>query len=136
MKAAKHTYTGLLKEIRQLVEQARHNVVRSINTELLITYWNVGRLIVEREQEEKIDDISLRQMFIDLSKELTRELGKGFSRSNLFAMRSFYLRFNIVDTVLTVSGQKLKRPQKGLIASGKSKVVLTLSGQLSWSHYC
>lgn len=136
MKAAKHKYTGLLKEIRQLVEQGRYNVIRSINTELLLTYWNVGRLIVDKEKEEKIDDISLRQMFIDLSKELTRELGKGFSRSNLFAMRSFYLRFNMVDTVLTVSGQKLKRSKKSLITSGKSKIVLTLSGQLSWSHYC
>jgi hypothetical protein len=37
MKAAKQKYTGLLKEIRQLVEQARHNVVRSINRELLLT---------------------------------------------------------------------------------------------------
>lgn len=136
MKAAKHKYTGLLKEIRQLVEQARHNVVKSINTELLLTYWNVGRLIVEREQEEKIDDISLRQMFIDLSKQLTRELGKGFSRSNLFAMRSFYLRFNMAGTVQTVSGQQLKTNKKSLTASGKPKVVLTLSGQLSWSHYC
>jgi hypothetical protein len=130
MKAAKHTYSGLLKEIRQLVEQARHNVVRSINTELLLTYWNVGRLIVERENEEKIDATSLRQMFIELSKELTRELGKGFSRSNLFAMRSFYLRFNRVDTVLTVSGQKLKKTLKSQIPIDKSKIVLTLSGQL------
>ena len=114
MKAAKHTYTGLLKEIRQLVEQGRHNVVRSINIELLVTYWNVGRLIAEIENEERIEVISLRQMFIDLSKELTRELGKGFSRSNLFAMRSFYLRFNIADSVQTLSGQKLKRAKKVL----------------------
>lgn len=136
MSVAKHNYTGLLKEIRQLVEQARHNVTRSINNGLLLTYWNVGKLIVEREKEEKIDEISLRQMFIDLSKELTRELGKGFSRSNLFAMRSFYLRFGMGDTVLTLSGQKLKRTQKSLVPSGKSKIVLTVSGQLSWSHYC
>ncbi len=136
MKTVKHAYSGLLKEIRQLVEQARYNVVRIINTELLLTYWNVGRLIVEREKEEKIDDSSLRQMFIDLSKELSRELGKGFSRSNLFAMRSFYIRFNMFDTDLTVSGQKLKKNQKKPTASGKSKIVLTVSGQLSWSHYC
>ncbi len=137
MKVSKQKYNSLLKEIRQLVEQARHNVIKNINTELLLTYWNVGRLIVEMEKEEKFDDFSLRQMFIDLSKELTRELGKGFSRSNLFAMRSFYLRFGCMgDTVLTLSGQKLKRPQKSLVPSGKSKIVLTVSGQLSWSHYC
>ena len=149
MKVSKNKYNDLLKEIRQLVEQARHNVIRNINTELLLTYWKVGRLIVAKEKQEKFDDVSLRQMFIDLSKELTRELGKGFSRSNLFAMRSFHLRFNMDDTVLTLSGQKLKA-QKSLTPSGKSKVVLTVSGQrkkpekgigltvsnqLSWSHY-
>ncbi len=149
MKISKGKYNDLLKEIRQLVEQARHNVIRNINTELLLTYWNVGRLIVAKEKQEKFDDISLREMFIDLSKELTRELGKGFSRSNLFAMRSFYLHFGMNDTVLTKSGQQLKE-RKNLTVSGKSKTVLTVSGQnkksakasgltvsdqLSWSHY-
>jgi predicted nuclease of restriction endonuclease-like (RecB) superfamily len=136
VKISRHKYNDLLKEIRQLVEQARQNVIRNINTELLFTYWNVGRLIVEKEKQEKFDDVSLRQMFIDLSKELTRELGKGFSRSNLFAMRSFHLRFSIDDTVLTVSGQKLK-PQKSLTVSGQTvkKIGLTVSDQLSWSHY-
>ena len=135
MKVSKQKYNNLIKEIRQLVEQARHNVIKNINTELLFTYWNAGRLIVEMEKEEKFDDFSLRQMFIDLSNELTRELGKGFSRSNLFAMRSFHLRFSMGDPVLTLSGQKLKRSKKSLTSSGSSKIVLTLSGQLSWSHY-
>ena len=135
MKVTKHNYKNLLKEIRQLVEQARHNVIKNINKELLLTYWNVGRLIVEMEKEEKFDDFSLRQMFIDISKELTRELGKGFSRSNLFAMRSFHLCFSMGVPVLTLSGQKLKKPQKSLTTSGNSKIVLTLSEQLSWSHY-
>lgn len=135
MNVNKHNYKNLLKEIRQLVEHARHNVIKSINKELLLTYWNVGRLIVEMEQEEKFDEFSLRQMFIDLSKELTRELGKGFSRSNLFAMRSFHLRFRMGDSVLTASGQKFKKPPKSLIMSGNSKFVLTVSDQLSWSHY-
>ena len=149
MKISKGKYNHLLKDIRQLVEQARQNVIRNINTELLLTYWNVGRLIVVKEKQEQLNDISLREMFIDLSKDLTRDLGKGFSRSNLFAMRSFYLRFNMNMTVLTVSGQQAKK-QKNLTVSGKSKTVLTVSGQnkksakaiglivsnqLSWSHY-
>ena len=134
MNVNKHNYKNLLKEIRQLVEHARHNVIKSINKELLLTYWNVGRLIVEMEQEEKFDEFSLRQMFIDLSKELTRELGKGFSRSNLFAMRNFHLRFSMGDSVLTLSGQKLKKPPKSLTLSGNTKIGLTVSHQLSWSH--
>jgi predicted nuclease of restriction endonuclease-like (RecB) superfamily len=143
MKAAKHKYTGLLKEIRQLVEQARHNVVRSINTELLLTYWNVGRLIVEKERTEIYDDLGLRQMLLDISKELTRDLGKGFSRTNLFYMRSFFINFRGVQTVSEQGNRKFGQTlsertenKKSKTVPGKSKVVLTLSGQLSWSHYC
>lgn len=61
MAIIKIKYKDLLKEIRQLVEQAKHNVTRNINTGLLLTYWNVGRLIVEKEKEEEFDYVSLRQ---------------------------------------------------------------------------
>lgn len=80
-KPTKNKYSTLTTEIRKLVEQARHNITRSINTELLFTYWHIGKLIVAKEKIEQYDDVSLREMFIDLSKELTRELGKGFVSS-------------------------------------------------------
>lgn len=125
-------YNDLLKKIKQLVEQARHNVVRNINTELLVTYWNVGKLITEKESSERYDDSSVRQMLLDISKELTRELGKGFSRSQLTYMRLFYIRFPhfYIDKSiagLTVSDQKSKK--------NKKPAGLTVSNQLSWSHY-
>lgn len=81
MAITKSKYKGLLKEIRQLLEQARHNVVRNINTELLLTYWNVGRLIVIKEHSEQYDETSVRNVLLGISKELARDLGKGFSRS-------------------------------------------------------
>ena len=106
VKVFKHKYSTLLQEIRQLVEQARHNVIRNINTELLFTYWNVGRLIVEREGTEKYDEQTLRQMLLDISKELTRDLGKGFSRTNLFYMRSFFLNFRSVQMLSEQESRK------------------------------
>ena len=131
MKIAKGKYNDLLKEIRQLVEQARHNVIRNINTELLLTYWNVGRLIVDKEHSEQYDETSVRNMLLDISKELTRDLGKGFSRSQLTYMRLFFLRFQIYQTSgksgVTLSHQKSKKPAKA--------IGLTVSDQLSWSHY-
>lgn len=150
MKMAKGKYSGLLKEIRQLVEQARHTIIRNINTELLVTYWNVGRLIVEFEQAGNIRAEYGKQLLIDLAKSLTRELGKGFSRSQLQMMRLFYMRFQLHNDPirLTVSGKSAK--QKSLTMSGKSQAVravsgqskenrksigLTVSDQLSWSHY-
>jgi len=150
MKPTKNKYTELVSEIRQLVEQARQSISRKINTELLITYWTVGKLIVLREKEENIDEKSSRQLILELSKELNLHVGKGFSRSNLFAMRQFYLLYKIVQTasghlpvenVQALSGQrKIKPVVKGKIKLAKQADVenigKTISFQLSWSHYC
>jgi len=131
MKPNKNTYQDLIIEIKQLVEQARHNVARNVNVELLQTYWRVGKIIVGKVQHEKFDETSVRQMLLDLSKELTRALGKGFSRSQLTYMRLFYLRFQ----------RSPEKPETGLTASHQKDKIqskstgLTVSHQLSWSHY-
>jgi len=72
----------------------------------------------------------MRQLLINLSKDLTRELGKGFSRSQLTYMRLFYSHFQTFP----------EKPMRGLTVSNHDKSVikstgLTLSNQLSWSHY-
>jgi hypothetical protein len=130
MAISKYKYTDLLKEIRQLVDEARQNIVRNINTELLITYWNVGRLNGGKEYSEKYNETSVRNMLLDVSKILTRDLGKGFSRSQLTYMRLFFLRFPVLQlskkSGVTASHQK----KKSLKTAG-----LTVSNQLSWSHY-
>ena len=91
------------------IENARKNVAQQVNTQLLTTYWNIGRIIVEYEQQNQIRADYGKQTLRELSKELTREFGKGFSRSNLQNMRAFYLAYEKCQTV---------------------------SGKLSWSHYC
>lgn len=140
MKPRKNSHQDLVREIRQLVLQSRHTIARNINIELLQTYWTVGKLISQKEHSEKHDEVSLRTMFVSLSSELTREVGKGFSRSNLFAMRNFYLRFQLPKAVLTPSGQTGKRSAKRVLTvSGQKKSKepqnLSVSYQLSWSHY-
>ena len=100
------TYTNsMMNEIRELLLNARQHVAVQVNTELLSTYWNVGRIIVEHEQENKERADYGKQ----LSKDLTKEFGKGFSVSNLQFMRRFYQNYQIQQTV---------------------------SVKLSWSHYC
>jgi len=135
VKVSKNKYNNLLKEIRVLVEQTRQNISRNINIALLYTYWNVGRLIVEYEQDGNIRAEYGKQLLIDLSKSLTREIGKGFSRSQLQMMRLFYSHFQLNDEQinLTLSGKSTGK--KSLTVSGKSNVRLKLSDQLSWSHY-
>lgn len=99
----------MILEIRELLENSRKNVAQQVNTQLLTTYWNIGRIIVEYEQQNQVRADYGKQTLKELSKELTQEFGKGFSRSNLQNMRAFYLAYEKCQTV---------------------------SGKLSWSHYC
>jgi len=75
---------------------------------LLYSYWQVGKLIADSERTSGLNEATSRSLVLALSQTLTKELGRGFSRSNLFNMRNFYLNYPAVQT---------------------------LSGQLSWSHY-
>lgn len=103
-----HT-NSMMNEIRELLLNARQRVAVQVNTELLSTYWNVGKIIVEHEQENKDRADYGKQTLKELSKELTKEFGKGVSVSNLQFMRRFYQSYQIQQTV---------------------------SVKLSWSHYC
>jgi len=101
-------YNDLISQIGLLLAKGREQAGRAVNTILVQTYWQIGQYIVEFEQNgnEKADYGS--ELLNRLSKDLILAYGKGFSRSNIFQIRLFYLKF-----------QKIQ----------------TLSGQLSWSHY-
>ena len=83
----------LLESIKRIISNARRNTALKINTELINTYWHIGKEIIDVEQKNNIDHQTSRQIILNLSKQLTSELGKGFSRSNLFNMRKFYLEY-------------------------------------------
>ena len=102
-------HQDVYNNIKQLMDQARNKMSREINNILIQTYWEIGRIIVEDEQGNSDRAEYGKKLIEDLSKRLTKEYGKGFSKSNLFNMRNFYLSFPIFQTV---------------------------PGKLSWSHYC
>ena len=101
-------YVKLVSLISDVWEKARGRAAVAVNTELLEANWQTGRYIVEFEQQGNIKAEYGKQLLTNLSKDLTRLKGKGYSRSNLFNMRLFYVRFPKIQT---------------------------LSGQLTWSHY-
>jgi hypothetical protein len=108
MEVEQSKYNDLINQIGELLKSGREQVAKSANTILVRTYWLIGRHIVEFEQggKEKAEYGSF--LFEQLSKDLTKVYGKGFSRSNLLYMRKLYLTYP------------------------KSE---TLSNVLSWSHY-
>jgi predicted nuclease of restriction endonuclease-like (RecB) superfamily len=89
----------LLSDLRALLQKSREQLQQNINTTMVHTYWQVGRLIVEGEQQGSERAAYGQQVLKHLSAELTAEFGKGFDSSNLRNMRSFYLVFPKHDAV-------------------------------------
>jgi hypothetical protein len=90
---------NILNDIRDIIAQARARVARSINHELTLAYWHIGRRIVEEEQQGKLRADYGKQLVKDLSSTLATEFGSGFSAPNLWLMRQFYLTFPILYAV-------------------------------------
>ncbi len=99
----------ILFKCRDILRTARARVIAQVNTQMLTTYWHIGRIICEYEQTipERAD--YGKQTLKVLAKELTREFGRGYSVANLQFMRRFFKTY---------------------------KIQQTLSVKLSWSHYC
>ncbi|WFN38006.1 PDDEXK nuclease domain-containing protein [Methanomicrobium antiquum] len=106
-----------------------------MNTLQVITNFEIGRIIVENEQSGKIKAEYGKNTLIELSKNLTEEFGRGFSKSNLEYMRRFFIDYKneFAGISQTLSGESVYSKSPTAIAQ-------TLSGQfilpnLSWSHY-
>ena len=99
----------VVQEIKSVLDCARQNVAVQVNNELLLSYWKIGEIIIRYEQDNGIRAAYGEQTLKQMSKALTQALGRGFSRSNLQNMRQLYLTYEKCQT---------------------------LSGKLSWSHYC
>ncbi|GAB6285239.1 MAG: PDDEXK nuclease domain-containing protein [Methanoregula sp.] len=127
----------LVKEIRDLVQSARRTAAQNVNTLQVITNFEIGRRIVEYEQQGSKRAAYGKRTLIELSRQLTNELGRGFSERNLESMRRFYLEYHETAPQIpqTVSA---KLPAK---AQTETPIRQTLSDQftpaftLSWSHY-
>ena len=102
--------TNFYIEIKTLLANARNKVYQTIDTTMTETYWQIGQRIVEEEQNGKERAEYGKGLIKNLSSELSKEFGNGFSVDNLKNMRRFYLTY-----------------QKSETASHQFK--------LSWSHY-
>lgn len=99
----------LIFNIEQTVTKAKEKLSTSVNNTITETYWQIGKYIVETEQDGKIKAAYGKKLLTTLSHELTLRLGKGYSRPNHNNMRKFYLKYPNCQMV---------------------------SDKLSWSHIC
>ncbi len=104
----KNSYDLLLDKVGKLLDSARKEVYSQVNQILVKTYWEIGKDIVELEQEGKEKAEYGSNLLDHLSQDLKLRYGKGFSKSNVYLMRFFYIQYPKFQTV---------------------------SGKLGWSHY-
>lgn len=124
----KGEYFELKRDIGLLLERGRMQAGRAINSILVNTYWHIGRHIVEFEQNGEAKAEYGSELIDRLSKDLTLEYGKGFSRSNIKQIRKFYLTFPKIQTV----SDQFEISQT---VSDQFEINEIFSHKLSWSHY-
>ncbi len=100
---------SLLGELKAIIHHAQYVAFQSVNVEMLKAYFEIGKKIVEEEQQGRRRAEYGRNLLGFISQELAEEFGKGFDESNLRRMRLFYLTYQKWETV---------------------------SPKLTWSHYC
>ena len=82
----------IFEEVRKILQEARNKVYKATNNAMVEAYWNIGRIIVEKQSGNKKAEYGTA-LLKNLSKEMTKEFGKGFTVANLKNMRQFYLTF-------------------------------------------
>ncbi|MFH1213657.1 MAG: PDDEXK nuclease domain-containing protein [Candidatus Neomarinimicrobiota bacterium] len=131
----------LVNQIRQRIITARSVVARNINTLQVFTNFEIGRLIVENEQEGASRAGYGKETLKELSARLSAEFGKGFSLTNLKLIRQFYLTYRnqigqqLSDQSPDISKSQTLSDQLRLSGNTGEKLSLHRAFSLSWSHY-
>ncbi len=131
-------YAGIHGGIVELLDAARQAAVRSVNALMTASYWEIGRRIVEAEQQGKRRAGYGEQLMARLSTDLTTRFGRGFGVNNLENMRRFFLAYPVSEISQTLSGKLGSEPhsQKSQTVYGKlSLTELALVFTLPWSAY-
>jgi predicted nuclease of restriction endonuclease-like (RecB) superfamily len=125
---------SLFQSVKEIITQSREKVFRIANSTLLLTYWQIGKLIVEDEQKGKERAEYGKYTLKNLSKKLTLEFGKGFDESNLRNMRTFYHSFPICDALRHELSWTHYRLLIRLNNSDKMNYYLNESIQNNWNY--
>lgn len=124
---------SLFLSVKEIINQSRERVFRMANSTLLISYWQIGQLIVEDEQKGNERAEYGKFILKNLSKKLTLEFGKGFDYTNLSNMRKFYKTFPILDAVRQQLSWTHYRLLLNIDSTAKINYYIEESIQNNWS---
>lgn len=119
----------LFENVKAVITETKLQIVRNINQAMVVTYFQIGKMIVDDEQLGRRRADYAKETISRLSTELNNEFGKGYSVSNLEYMRSFYLTYE--DRIPQSVIGKISKDTKSQSLIG----ILENPFQLSWTHY-
>lgn len=144
--ASENQPDALFGRVVSILEQARGNVVRAVNTQMVLAYWLIGREIVQELQGGKARANYGERVVEDLSARLTERFGKGFSTRNVKLFKQFYLTWHKTSPIGHPLVAQSSVPEIGQPPVAQSSPLEKLqppslerppaiSPQLTWSHY-
>src|SRR5215470_3038763 len=135
-------FAALVERVVAIIEDARSRVVRTVNSEMVLSYWHIGREIVEYVQHGESRAEYGEQVIEDLSAQLLARVGRGYSTRNLWYFRDFYLTYRersptIRAEVLRTSLVQNSKPIDAarILHEAGAEFAQGFSSRLSWTHY-
>ncbi|HWO23532.1 MAG TPA: PDDEXK nuclease domain-containing protein [Kofleriaceae bacterium] len=142
-------FAALVERVVAIIEDARARVIRTVNSEMVLSYWHIGREIVEYVQRGSSRAEYGEQVIEDMSARLLARVGRGYSTRNLWYFRDFYLtyrerapsiRAEVFRTSLVQNSKRLVQNSKPIDAAkilheAGAEFAQGFSSRLSWTHY-
>ena len=129
-------YDNIRTGIVELLKAARSAAARNVNSIMTAAYWEIGRRIIQSEQQGEVRAEYGQQLVEQLAKDLSKEFGRGFGNANLWKMRAFYLAWpdeGILSTLSRESGKSNNISSLSTASSSVSRVANQFP--LPWSAY-
>jgi len=125
-------YNNLVDTISKIIVSAQNSIAKTVNKTMIFTYWNVGKYIVEFEQNGEERAEYGTELLKKIGLDLTARIGKGFSWRNLYNMKRFYIEFPILQTLSAKSNiNKLQTSSAKL----DDEILIKSIDKLNWSHF-
>lgn len=133
---------ALVERVVAIIEDARSRVVRTVNSEMVLSYWHIGREIVKYVQRGEARAEYGKEVIEGLSRQLLTRVGKGYSARNLWYFRDFYVTYRDRTPRVRAEGFRTSLVQNSkpgdaprILREAGAELAEGFSSRLSWTHY-
>lgn len=130
----KLTNNALFNKIAELIESSRQKIASTVNLTMVFTYFEIGRMIVEDEQQGNLRAEYAKSVLKDLSAKLSEKFGRGFSERNLRNMRQFFITYS-QNPIQQKAYAELQTHHNEVDTIWQKPSAKSPNFTLSWSHY-